>query len=136
MGYILVKDNSDFTRVFYYRHEKYYESFNAWFIDQMDWDGDLSYAPAPFPLDDMLPPDSPEALWYAKFKARVWDAYASACHWAPHRVCRECGVLEDLSGGPGAPGFSNSVESMCEACVEDCVLGYLDYPVSSQVVHK
>ena len=133
MGYILVEFNplSEASRcqVFYYRHNKYYENFNAWFIDQTDGYGDPGYAPTPFLLDDTLHPDSSEGQWLAEFKTKVNDLVNN-----PPRRCQGCGDLEDLSHGGRRNAFSSCVPSMCEACVEDCVLGYRDYPSSSTPV--
>ena len=76
-GYILGEEDTqwgkDIPEVIYYRDGKFYESFNAWFIDQTDGGGlgDPGYDPVPFPVDDTLHPDAPEALWLAGFKKRI-----------------------------------------------------------------
>jgi hypothetical protein len=76
-GYILGEEDTqwgkDIPEVIYYRDGKFYESFNAWFIDQTDGEGsgDPGYVPVPFPVDDTLHSDAPEALWLAGFKKRI-----------------------------------------------------------------
>ena len=76
-GYGLVEQDTpwgkDIPEVIYYQDEKFYESFNAWLIDQTDGGGlgDPGYDPVPFPVDDTLHPDAPEALWLAGFKKRI-----------------------------------------------------------------
>jgi len=75
-GYGLVEEDTPWGKdiqVIYYRYEKFYESFNAWLIVQTDGEGsgDHGYDPVPFPVDDTLHPDAPEALWLADFKKQI-----------------------------------------------------------------
>ena len=76
-GYGLVEEDTqwgkDIPEVIYYRDGKFYESFNKWLIVQTDGEGsrDPGYDPVPFPVDDTLHPDAPEALWLAGFKKRI-----------------------------------------------------------------
>jgi hypothetical protein len=88
-GNILVQQNTqwakDIPEVIYYRDGKFYEDFNAWMIamdDGINYNGlQCRRSPVPFPVDDTLHPDAPEALWLADFKKRidaVWEAESAA----------------------------------------------------------